>query len=142
MHFSFFTVFADTIHFHLQHIYNAEDEQSPNSPTPHRTNVKFEDAFFQCFFENASTYKYGEEIFLNRFLYKRAQEKLYKTHERFYEHIRKTKPIRSMFEVKKQYLTGSNQVNRKTYLYFYKGDHVRKSSSLAIEKTRYIFFSI
>lgn len=73
-------------------------------------------------------------------MYKRTQGKLYKTHERFYEHIRKTKPIRSMFEIKKQYLTGSNQVNRKTYLCFHKGDHVRKSSLLAKERTRYIFF--
>lgn len=103
-----------------------EDEQSPNFPTSRPTNIKFEDAFFQCFIENGSTYKYGEEIFLNRFLYKRAQGKLYKTHERFYEHIRKTKPIRNMFDVKKQYLIGSNQVNCKTYFCFYKGDHVRK----------------
>jgi len=134
---SFFTVFADIEHFHLQHVYNAEDEQSPNFPTS--TNVKFEDAFFQCFVESTSTYKYREEIFLNRFLYKRAQGKL--THERFYEHIRKTKPIRSMFDIKKQYLTGSNQVNCKTYFCFHKGDHVRKSFSLAKEKI-FIFFSI
>lgn len=132
-HISFFTVFADTKHFQ-QHTYNAEDEQSPNYSTPHSTNVKFEDAFFQCFVENGSTYKYGEEIFLDRFLYTRAQGKLYKTHERFYEHVRKTKPIRSVFDVKKQYLTGSNQVNYKTYICFHKGDHVRKSSSLAKEK--------
>ncbi|XP_024884242.1 uncharacterized protein LOC112462600 [Temnothorax curvispinosus] len=112
------------IDFHLQHIYNAEDEQSPNFPTSHHpTNVKFEDSFFQCFVENGSTYKYGEEVFLNRFLYKRVQGKFYKTHERFYEHVKKTKPIRSMFDVKKQYLTGSNQVNCKTYFCFYKGDH-------------------
>lgn len=126
MHISFFTVFADTKRFHLQHVYNAEDEQSPNFSTSHPTNVKFEDAFVQSFVENKSIYKYGEEIFVNRFLYKRAQAKLYNTHERFYEPIRKTKPIRSMFNVKKRYLTGSNQVNYKTYFCFYKDDHVRK----------------
>lgn len=125
-HIPFFTVFADTKHFHLQHVYNVEDEQSSNFPTSHSTNIKFEDAFFQCFVENGSTYKYGEDIFLNRFLYKRAQGKLFKTHERFYEQIRKTKPIRNMFDVKKRYLTGNNQVNCKTYLCFYKGNHVRK----------------
>lgn len=143
-HISFFTVFADTKHFHLQHTYNAENEQSPNFPTSRPTNVKFEEcALFQSFVENPSTYKYGEEIFFNRFLYKRAQGKLYKTHERFYEHIRKTKPIRSIFDVKKQYLTGSNQVNCKTYFCFHKGDHVRKSSSLfEKEKTRYIFLCL
>lgn len=125
--------------FHLQHVYNAEDEQSPNFPTSHPTNVKFEDAFFQYFVENASTYKYGEEIFMNRFLYNRAQGKLYKTHERFYEHIRKTKPIRSTFDVKKQYLTGSNPVNRKTNFCFHKGDHVRKKFLLAKTDPRSIF---
>ncbi|KYQ58178.1 Regulator of nonsense transcripts 3A [Trachymyrmex zeteki] len=119
-----------------KHIYNAEDEQSPNFPTPHPTNVKLEDAFFQCFIKNANTYKYEEEIFLNRFMYKRTQGKLYKTHERFYEHIRKTKPIRSMFEIKKQYLTGSNQVNRKTYLCFHKGDHVLRNPDLDKELSK------
>ncbi|KYM99301.1 Regulator of nonsense transcripts 3A [Cyphomyrmex costatus] len=122
-----------------KHMHNMEDEQSPNSPTPHPTNVKFEDMFFQYFIENASTYKYEkyrEEIFLNRFLYKRTQEKLCNTHERFYEHIRKTKPIRSMFDVKKQYLTGSNQVNRKTYLCFHKGDHVLRNPDLDKESSK------
>lgn len=127
---SFFTVFADTKYFRLQHIYNMENDQSSNFPTSHPTNVKFEDTFFQCFVKNSSTYKYREELFLNRFIHKRAQEKLYKSHQRFYEHVKKTKPISSTFDVKKRHLNGSNQINCQTYFHFHKGDHVRKNTLL------------
>lgn len=125
---SFFTVFADTKYFRLQHIYNMENDQSSNFPTSHPTNVKLQDTFFQCFVKNANIHKYREELFLDKFVHKRAQEKLYKNHQRFYEHIKKTKPNRSTFDVKEQYLNGGNQINWQTCFHFHKGDHVRKNT--------------
>jgi len=139
---SFFTVFADTKYFHLQHIYNVENDQSSNFPTSHQThlstNIKFEDAFFQCFVKNASIYKYKEEIFLDRLIDK--QEKLYKNHQRFYEYVKKTKSIKSTFDVKKRYLNASNQINCQTYFYFHKGDHVRKNTLLE-KKYNYFYLN-
>lgn len=111
-----------------------ENDKS-NFPTSHPTNIKIEDTFFQCFVKNASIYKYREEIFLNKLIHK--QEKLHKNYQRFYEHIKKTKTIKSTFDVKKRHLSASNQINCQTY--FHKGDHVRKITLL---ERKNIIFSI
>lgn len=99
------------------------ENNKSNFPTSHPTNIKIEDTFFQCFVKNASIYKYREEIFLDRLIHK--QEKLYKNHQRFYEHVKKTKTIKT-FDVKKRHLSTSNQINCQTYFCFHNGDHVRK----------------
>lgn len=135
----FFAVFPDTRHFHLQHTYNAGDEKFSNFSVSHYINIELEDMFLQSFVENASVYKYGEEIFLNRFIHERVQEKLYKTHRRFYEYVKKTKSVRSMTNVRKQYLSGDKRINCKTYFCFNKGDHVRKSSIISRTLITYHF---
>lgn len=103
-----------------------KDEQLSNFLMPHTANIEFEDTFFPCFVENANAYKYNEEILFNTFVNKQTQKKLNKTHQRFYEHVKNTKPIRSMMvDAKKQYLNDSKQINGKMYFCFHKGDHVR-----------------
>lgn len=116
-----------------------ENDQSSNFTTSHRTNIKFEDTFFQCFVKNSSIYKYREDIFLDRLIHKQVQDKLYKNHQRFYDHVKKTKTNRSMFDVKKLHLNGNNQINWQTYFYFHKDDHVRKNTLL---RKKNIIFSI
>ncbi|XP_012231607.1 regulator of nonsense transcripts 3B isoform X1 [Linepithema humile] len=113
-----------------KHVNSVEGNLSSNFVISRPANVKFEDTFFQCFVENASARKCRKEILFNRFICERAQEKICKTHQRFYEHIKKAKPIRNMFDVKKQYLNGGKQVSCKTYLCFHKGDHVLRNPDL------------
>ncbi|KAL0103417.1 hypothetical protein PUN28_017587 [Cardiocondyla obscurior] len=112
------------------HIYNAEDEQSFKFSASYPANVKFEDPFFQCIVENGSTFKYRKEMPPDRFLFEEVQGKLFKTRERFHEHVKNAKPIRSMFDVKKPHITGINQVNCQTYFPFHKGDHVLRNPDL------------
>lgn len=104
-----------------------KDDQLSNFSIPHTANIEFEDMFFSCFVENANAYKYNEEILLNKIVNEQTKTELYKTHQRFYEHIKKIKPIRSMFDVKKQYLSDNKQTNSKMYFCFRKGDHARNN---------------
>ncbi|KAL6449332.1 hypothetical protein ACFW04_000740 [Cataglyphis niger] len=119
-----------------KHTYNMENDQSSNFITSHSTNVKFEDTFFQCFVKNSSIYKYREDIFLDRLMQKQMQDKLYKNRQRFYDHVKKTETNRSIFDVKKLRLNGSNQINCQTYFYFHKDDHVLRNPDLDKESSK------
>lgn len=109
-------------------MHNTEVDKSPKLTILRSAKNRLEDLLLPKFVENANTHT--EETLHDKIAHERAQDKSRKTNQRFNEHVKKSKPIRNMNNVKKQYLSGDKQVNRKIYFCLHKNDYVRWNFSL------------